>query len=221
MPRSSSTWLLALALLGLGSGCNRIFAPKVVGSGVSATVTRTVAAFDRVKISGTSPLHFRPGPDYKVVLEGDDNLLPLYESNVSAGVLHLGFTGGIHDLKTPFRVSIEAPTLASLDSSGSLDAELEDLSGDTFTLESSGIAKVRVTGEVSKLRFDTAGSLEADAFGLKAEHVFVDSSGVANVRVTAEKTIGVDFKGSGEVRYRGRPQITENRIAGSGKIVPE
>ena len=221
MPHAASACLLTIALLGLGSGCNRIFAPKVVGSGVSATVTRSVAAFDRVKISGTSPLRFRPGPDYKVVLEGDDNLLPLYESTVSAGVLHLGFTGGIHDLKSPFRVSIEAPNLLSLDSSGALEAELEDLSGDTFTLDVSGMTKVRMTGEVGKLRFDSAGTLEADAFGLKADHVYVDASGAANVRVTAVETIGVDIKGSGEVRYRGKPQITENKIAGAGKIVPE
>jgi hypothetical protein len=218
---SLRTACAVLALAALVGGCNRILAPKVVGSGVSASVTRTVAAFDKVKITGTSPLHYRPGPGYKVVLEGDDNLLPLYESNVSGGILHLGFTGGIHELKSPFHVSIEAPTLAALESAGSLDAELEQVRGESFTLDSSGVAKVRATGEVANLRIESAGMMDAQVYDLKARHVFVDASGSADVRVTAEETIGVDIKGSGTVRYRGKPQVTENRVAGAGKIVPE
>ncbi len=221
MLRPTSIVLLALALVPFVGGCNRVFGTKHVGSGVSAKTTRTLDSFDKIKIHGMSPLHFRTGPAFKVEIEGDENLLPLYGSSVSAGVLNLGFGEGSHDLKVPFRVRVEAPSLVSLDASGSLDAELEGLGGESFTLECSGVAKVHATGEVTNLRFEARGALDAEAYDLKARHVFVDVSGSADVHVTALETIGVDIKGAGTVRYRGTPKITENRIAGAGKIVAE
>src|SRR5687767_15740028 len=51
--------------------------PAVAGSGVRTSVTRTVSACDLVDVGGAYDVVVRVGAAPSVVLEGDDNLLPL------------------------------------------------------------------------------------------------------------------------------------------------
>lgn len=227
MLRTTLAVVLTLSSIALCSACHRASGslhfgsgPDHVGSGVSARTTRALPAFERVHVTGAIELHFRPGSAHAIEIQGDDNLLALFESNVSGDTLKLSFGSGSYKPKVPFVVWIEAPRLAGLTSAGSLDADLEQLSGDEFELRTSGATKLRATGQVERASYEGRGSLDVDAFELRAGRVAIDTAGSATLRVTASETLDVDLKGSGEVRYRGNPKITKS-VSGIGKIVPE
>ena len=63
--------------------------PSVAGSGAVTTDTRTVSAFERVDVGGEYDVVIRVGTTRSVVIEGDDNLLPLIRTEVREGTLHI------------------------------------------------------------------------------------------------------------------------------------
>jgi hypothetical protein len=79
--------LLLISLL-LSSGC---YADAIRGSGKSAKESRDLPAFDSVEVGSGIHLTVTTGPLQKVLVEADDNVLPLVETRVSDGRLQIGF----------------------------------------------------------------------------------------------------------------------------------
>src|SRR4030095_7851383 len=64
-------------------------AAPVVGSGVAKTETRPVSGIHSIALGISANLEIRQGTSEGLTITGDDNVLPLVETNVTNGVLEI------------------------------------------------------------------------------------------------------------------------------------
>ena len=88
------------------------------GSGVPATQTRDVPAFDGVELAGGNNVVIRVGGKQSVVVRADDNLLDRVTTRVQSGTLVVGNTPGSVTTKSPMSVVVTVPTLSELTLAG-------------------------------------------------------------------------------------------------------
>ena len=79
------------------------------GSGVAATQSRELPAFDGVELAGGNNVVIRVGGKQSVVVKADDNLLSHVTTEVQAGTLVIGNTPGSLETKSPMSVVVTVP----------------------------------------------------------------------------------------------------------------
>lgn len=190
---------------------------QVVGSGNSATETRELAEFDEIE--------FRVAGDFKVtiaekrtplVIEADDNILPLITTEVVDGRL-------IVDAEKPFKTKhspefkVSVASLNSVIVKGAGDMTVRRLDNYKFSLEISGSADVRLSGKSDELSVVVSGSGDVHAYELSSRQTDISISGSGDVRVSTSEALQVSITGSGDVKYIGKPTVTQ-AIVGSGDV---
>jgi hypothetical protein len=213
---SSSTFVVASALA-LALQAHALDVRAQSGSGVQKAETRNVGNFNRIETSGALALEITIGPaPVSVVVSGDDNIVLRVKTTVSGGVLQIR-TDGVRHTKLPLQVKISLPKLVAIETAGSIQMNVFNLSGERFDLDSSGSTQAVIGGAVDKLVLRLSGAGQVDAGGLIVKDADIDGEGASNVEVNASDKLSVKISGAGEVIYIGRPAITQ-RISGAGKI---
>lgn len=214
--------LPVLALLALlAPACSYVRGPTVVGSGKKASATRTVPSFTEVRATGAFRLEIRSGAAAtSVVVEGDDNIVPLFETNVSGGALELHLPSGSFSPKEPLVVRVEAPSVESVGANGAITTEVEAISGPKFESRLGGACKLRLQGSSDAFRIDASGACDIEAFDLAAGTVEMSLTGSSTARVHASQRLDVSSSGASTVRYRGKPEV-KTSISGSSKVTPD
>lgn len=202
-----------LPTLALSLGC----APAITGSGKVVEDQRALSPFSAVAVSGHLNLKLELGPEQRVVIVGDDNIVPLIEATVSGGKLRLSSTRSYRS-KEDVTVKIVVPKLEGLDLSGATDAYLSKLDGPALTVSASGAAKVSLDGHVDRLALDLSGASEIDGFGLKAKSVNVRASGAGDVKVYASESLEVMASGAVSVEVSGDPKNVSQNVKGAATI---
>jgi hypothetical protein len=106
--------------------------PAVAGSGAVTTQSRPVPAFDRIDIGGEYEVLVHVGASRSVVLEGDDNLLPLIRTEVRNGTLHIESEDDLRP-RDEIRIVIGVETLNAIHSGGSSDVVVRDVRSSALT----------------------------------------------------------------------------------------
>jgi hypothetical protein len=206
--------MLAALLTGLPTlGC------MTCGSGVEQREEREVAAFTEIEVGGIFEVRVEIGPQTRIEVVGDDNIVPKVTTDVEGGILRVASEANLSP-KRGILVLIETPQLDRVDSSGASKIQVEGLKGTRFQLEGSGTTDVSLTGTVDTLELEISGTGAVDAFGLRARHVDVDSSGAGRADVQATDTLSADISGAASVRYRGNPSQVRKSVTGAGSIEP-
>jgi len=204
-------WLVAgLAALALAGCATR-------GNGDASAEDRTVDAFHGVDVGGVFTLEAAEGSPASVRVEGDANLVPLVETRVEDGILHV---------KTLERVSpslalvvrVRTPQLREVDVSGAADATITT-SQPSFELDVSGASDVTIRGTTQSFELDVSGASEVDAAALRAENVDVEASGASEASVTATTSLDAEASGASEIRYGGGATDVKKDVSGAAKIV--
>ena len=157
--------VLIAALAAFGCGISVDWGgPAMAGSGVRTSVGRTVAAFDRVDIGGEYDVVIRVGAAPSVVLEGDDNLLPLIRTEVRNGTLHIDAEEDLRS-REPIRISIGVATLNGVHSGGSSDVAVRDVRTEAFDASVSGSSELTANGDFGNLAASISGSGEIHMSG--------------------------------------------------------
>jgi Putative auto-transporter adhesin, head GIN domain len=203
--------LLTLAL----SACSPVFG--IQGSGVEATVTRTVEPFQRIRIAGSGDAIVRVGEKQRVTIVCDDNLIEHVRTHVDDGTLELGMERGSYRLKKGLRFEISVPRLTGASIAGSGDIDVSGIDAESFDVSIAGSGEVRASGRAERLDVDIAGSGDAALYPLAARSVEVDIAGSGDVAVSASEDLNAQIFGSGSVHYRGDPRV-KRTIAGSGEV---
>jgi hypothetical protein len=189
------------------------------GSGTERRESRQAEAFTEIDVGGIFDVRVQVGPETSVEIVGDDNIVPLVETTVSGGRLHLETSESISpDLDLV--VNITTPDLRALRTSGSCDVNVRGLSGDEFELDASGVADITLAGVVQRLDLELSGAGRVDALGLTAQSVKVDMSGAGKADVHAERSLVADVSGAGSVSYAGNPTDVQRHVSGVGKVRP-
>lgn len=217
IPRS----LVVLALAVVASACTYVHGVDVSGSGTKASETRAVANFTEVRASGAFRLEIRSGAAApSVVVEGDDNLVPLFETEVSGATLKLQMPSGSYSPKVPLVVRVETPSVTDLGASGAISTTVEALTGPEFEAALAGACKLIASGAVSEFRTSSSGASEIQAFDVAADSVVLKLAGASKAHVRAAKSLRVDASGASTVRYRGEPQV-ESSTSGASSVRPD
>ncbi len=204
-PRLLLLLIPAVALAGCG----------LEDDGPPATQTRHVAAFTRLDNPDSVDVRLVVGEPQRVRVRAGEKVVDDVRTDVRDGTLHVSYD---HHGWGGDDVVVEASVkqLDGVVADGSGDIEATGIDAGEFDLRSSGSADIALSGRADRLRLDVDGSGDADVSGLKASDARVSSGGSGNVDVSADR-LDVTLDGSGDVRYRGKPRLTQN-VDGSGDL---
>jgi hypothetical protein len=235
-PRRRIVVLFATALT--LAGVTAVAATSTVkGSGTRRTETRTASGFTGVAFALPGQLEVRLGNAESVVIETDDNLLPLIETKVVRGTLELRPQRDISLDPQSLKVVVTARSIdmLALAGSGSLSADglkgqqlKVDVGGsgsidlsrtevEALAVSMGGSGAIKLGGTARELKLSLAGSGNVSAAALQADEARVSIAGSGVATVTAKSRLKVSIAGSGNVRYQGDPKV-EQSIAGSGTV---
>ena len=233
-----------LFLAAIFAGCFVLVAgagARVVGSGKKVSETRAVSGFHGVELAGEGTLDIAQGDKEEIVLEGEDNILPLIETTVRPdGVLLITFKRGesiqssvsLHykltakaldklTLTGSGRIHTEGKfggerTDVSLPGSGDIVLDQLETSALVVSLDGSGNITVAAGGAGDQqVKLNGSGNYRAEEFKTDAAKISINGSG--NCKVWVEKTLDVSIGGSGNVTHHGGAQV-RSRVTGSGNV---
>ena len=208
--------LLAIFVAASVSGCVSTRLSIVTGSGTQATETRNVDDFTEIKFLGAGRIDVTIGEPQALELSGDDNILPLIETEVTGGKLVIKPTRAIRTT-TPLVLTITVPDVTSLQLDGAGDINITGIDNTRLSVEVAGAGNVMLNGQTENLTINLTGAGRANAENLPAGDVLVTLSGVGQVHVNAVDALDVTITGVGSVTYSGNPEITQN-ITGLGSL---
>jgi hypothetical protein len=211
-PHAAAVVVSLLAFAAALSGCG--------SSGPKVAQTRTVAAFDRIEVDGSSDVDVRTGPRSALRLTAGSKVINHVDTEVQDGTLKIttdwhGFHFGPDFGGTRVRVTV--PSLRGVTIRGSSGVDLHGLAGPSLALRIQGSGDVTASGRVDSLDAEIAGSGDVRLADLAARtaQVRVRGSGDSDLNVSDSLDVGV--AGSGDVTYRGHPTVRSN-MAGSGDL---
>jgi hypothetical protein len=190
------------------------------GSGVMKTETRPAEKFTAVVLSSSANVVIERTGTESLTVTGDDNLIPLFLSQVRDGTLYLSFAKGkSFEGKTPvYRIGVIDLRTLTLDGAGDIDAS--KLEAGTLSVFERGSGDIRLAGEVGDLAVAIDGSGNVNAAKLKAKRAKVAVNGSGDARVNVSDELDAKITGSGDISYLGSPKVTSN-VSGSGSIKPK
>jgi Putative auto-transporter adhesin, head GIN domain len=206
--------VLLLPLLVLGA-CNED-TNTIRGSGNVTTEARPVGKFTAIRLSGVGQLVVERGEAESLTVTVDDNLAPLFLSEVRDGTLYLSVERG----KRPSRSAVYKVTVSDLrdvEVSGAGSMEATGLDGETLSISISGAGSAKASGRADNLRLSVSGAGSLNAARLQARRATAVVSGAGDVTVSASDDLDARVSGAGAIRYIGSPRLT-SQVSGAGSI---
>ncbi len=209
----------------------------VRGSGDIVSEEREVSGFDEIQFTGIGNLIIEQGDEEALVVEADDNIIGLIETEVRGDKLHIGFKRGVNIVptsKVKFYLTVKELDRIDLSGVGSIDCdefETDDLefhisgSGDidfeiiaeSIETSVSGLGDIDLSGEVDFHRVQISGSGKYNAEELGSKDCEVDISGLGSATVNVSDNLDIEINGAGNVYYKGNPHVSQH-ISGLGRI---
>ena len=211
-----TTFVFATALL-VAQGCDVSFS-GIPGSGVAKTEQRTVDDFHAISASGTAAVNVVVGQEKSVTVTFDDNLLELLRTEVVNGELRI-YTDGSYNTKAGLDIQVTVPELDSVTISGVSTLTAANVSGPSFKVNVSGVAKATVSGEVEDLAVSTSGTSKANLKDLIAKNTTVQASGTSNAIVFASQSVDAKSSGTADINVHGAPEDIKQSSSGVSNIV--
>ncbi|MCA3086141.1 MAG: DUF2807 domain-containing protein [Rhodocyclaceae bacterium] len=204
------------------------------------TETRDVTGFSGISLSLPAKVTIKQGNKEGVIIESDDNFLPLIETVVERGQLRIRPTEKNMSFKgrsMKLNITIDAINIESLSVSGSGDivadelnspklrtsiagsgeVNIKSLTSDSVKVSIAGSGDLNLGGTTNELEGSIAGSGSIKADRLKAKNVVVKVAGSGEATIWATDTMKLSIAGSGDVKYWGEAKVTQS-VAGSGSI---
>lgn len=219
------------------TGClNHSLISGVQGSGKIKTESREVENFSSILLKGSAHIYLSQAESFSVKIESDDNIIPVIETKVIKSQLIISNKESIN--ASQLNIYISMPKLEnytvegsgklignnqlkcdklSLNIDGSGEISLDLLAKDVDLLISgSGDAKFAGQCENFKINIDGSGDVKALDMATKTSYYQINGSG--NIIGFVNETLSAEINGSGDISYKGSPQILKSKKSGSGKI---
>lgn len=227
---------VAFAALAVPAAAAWAWGDTVKGNGAITQETRALGSFKGIALSVPAQVQVRMGNVESVSIETDGNILPLVETVVEKGTLHIrpsrrNLNLQPHTLKVVVQArqigqlaiggggSIKAAELKTpkleLDIGGAGSIEVNGLESDSVVTSVGGSGDVKLGGTTRKFTVSIGGSGDVKAGQLRAEDVSVNIGGSGDVTVWAAKSLSAAIAGSGDIDYYGDPQV-KTAVVGSG-----
>jgi hypothetical protein len=205
------------ALVLVLAGCNVGFT-GIAGSGTPRSEVRPAAGATEVAVSGALSVDIGPGPEAKVDVSGDDNLVPLITTEMNGGRVEINSKKSIRT-KVPLVIRVSLPKLTGVSVSGASNAVVHDAKGDKLELVAKGASRLRVDGAVHELTLEVSGASDADLDQLAVERATATLSGSSEAQVAVSKALHANLGGASTLKYRGDPPELKQEVAGASSLV--
>jgi hypothetical protein len=196
--------------------------PTTEGSGVAAVETRSLSSFTAVDLAGTNDVRVNIGPEQKVLVRADDNLVAQVTTQVRKGTLVVSEHGSF-EAATPMSVEVTVPGLEALTLSGAGTGTLsvEGVDAPRFSVRLDGTGLVVVRGRADHVDATLAGTGNAQLQDLVARDVVATVLGTGRLQVHATRSLGASVSGTGSIVYDGNPRQVTRSVTGTGAISEE
>lgn len=215
--------LATLISIGL-TGCVIVIADgkdSIKGNGTMTSETRSIPSATGLRIENRERIDMEVdvnvGGAPSLVIEGDDNLVPLVHTEVRGDTLRV-WTDNRMSSSKPIHVRYTAPRLESLESTGSVRTEVQGLAGGPLTIAHTGSGHLELRGHVERLDVRHSGSGQLYADGLESRNAMVNmvGSGRVNIGSVRGESLRVATSGSGSFYARGIVHTLDVQLQGSG-----
>lgn len=228
-----------IAIFTVTTSCSFAFT-GIKGDGNVVKQERNVGPFSGIDVGGAFKVYLTQGDQEKVVVEADENLMDVIETEVHGGTLKISTKEDIRDSKA-LNIYITFKTLHELEVSGAChltgenkfslgDLELDcsgasdvvlKFSAESVEMDCSGASKVELYGSAEKVELDLSGASSLDAFEFEANKLEADVSGASHGRMTVKETLSADVSGAAGFKYKGEPTINDIDVSGAGSLKKE
>lgn len=229
--------LLAGCTFYIPSGLQRM----VTGSNVVIQENREVSEFNAVSLNGAGELTITQGEKESLVIEAENNLLPLIKSQVRNGVLVIDFDSeGPNAVVRPtksIKFDLSVKKLNSIVVAGAALVRSEGLKSDrlTVTVDGAGLVKlngveatevlttmngtgsVELSGNVVRQVVTLNGLGNYETHDLNSKNALVTVNGAGGATLRADENLVVSINGAGSISFYGNPRVTQN-IMGVGVV---
>ncbi len=196
-----------------------LFLFQLEASAQTATVTRSLSAFDKVAISGGfDAVILKEGSAESVTLEVKGIDADKIKTEVKNGTLEIGMKKGVYG-NFKATVTVTYRNIEEIANSGSSDVETQSvIKGDKFSYAGSGSGDFRGSFDVKKLEIAISGSSDMTLKG-KAEkqEIAISGSGDVNASELKGKEAEVAISGSGDVKLSVSGPVRSS-VSGSGDV---
>ena len=211
----------------------------ISGNGNVTEEVRDISGFDGIHLSSGIDVLLSQGEDYEVIVEADENLMEVIETDLKGSMLVIGTDRVNIRRARSKRVHVTLPELSglkissagdcegqtpfvcdelrlSISSAGDLSLEVEAGRID-LDISSSGDARLSGRAEVFDADLSSAGDL--NAFDLIAEEVNVSVSSAGDARVHATREISMTASSAGNIYYTGDARVVRSSSSSAGDII--
>ncbi|MBK8501175.1 MAG: DUF2807 domain-containing protein [Saprospiraceae bacterium] len=206
---------------------------SIRGEGAITTKTLNISNHSGLDLAVAGNLVISQGPIQEVQATGHPNIIDRIKERVSGGVWTIDLENG-HYKDYELTIHVTIPNLNSIALSGSghvvvndftnqddlaIDLEgsgridLNTFSGtENIDIDISGSGTVNGYKQLSSMKdihINISGSGDYHGFPIKTDECHINITGSGNCNVSVRNSLEVTIKGSGTVRYRGNPTITD------------
>jgi hypothetical protein len=206
----------------------------VHGSGNQKSEDRKIGNFSRINISGGFKVILKQDSSMSLKITADDNLLKYIKAEVSGDRLRIysrrSFcnTGEITlNIGVRHLVEIRASGAVDVQSDGKITTQdihfklsgatkvTMDLNAARVTTDGSGATELNLKGQATSHDIDLSGSGKVYALDFVVSNCNISTSGVGHSEVNVLKSLSVHSNGASEVKYRGNPNVTNDKSGAS------
>lgn len=230
--------ILAISAALILNGCNFNLNTGERGNGNVVTEERSVSEdFTEVKASAGMDVFLTEGSENKIVVEADENLLPLIKTEVKDGKLTITTSGNIgfykskkvyvtykelNDITASSGAEIIGNSVIrserlSLQSSSGAEIKVEVFSKELSAKTSSG-ADIEVSGKASSFNAQASSGSELDAAKLQTINCIAKASSGANISVNVKENLETNVSSGADINYYGNPVSVNSNRSSSGSV---
>ena len=218
---------------------NHISAGSITGAGSIIRVDYEAAGFNKIAVSSVVRLYYSYAENWDVYMELHENLADEIMVSARGDTLLIESRGNING-NNPDRIPalyVSAPVLEGIVVEGLLLIEEGDqIAGDVFTLDVSGVLTGFLSLDVKELYVRTSGVGEINlegaagsavlrnsgvgavkAFNLETKDAEAEVSGVGSIEINCSGTLVAKVSGIGSIEYKGNALVAADS-SGIGQI---
>ncbi len=208
----------------------------VKGSGSVKEVSKELAPFHSLRLSGKGIIHFVQGSQHAMTIRAEENIMRVMKVEQNNEQINISYTRNFTTQNIPEFI-VTLPDLRNVDIDGMARVTNEgtmniqrlavnisgkakcdlDLKCETIELRLGGNAIVNLRGECETIRVSITGKADVAAQQLHAQRGIIRLIGQGNTELNVEEFLDVELNGAGSVTYLGSPEL-KTRINGSGTI---
>ncbi len=209
----------------------------IKGNGNVVKQERKISSFDGIEVGGAFKVYLTQGNTEELVVEADENLLDVIETEVRGSMLKISTSEDIRDSKA-LNIYITFKNIEELDVSGACEMTSENkfklgdldldcsgasdvmlkLTATTIEMDCSGASGMDLYGSAETLSIEISGASHIDASDLEVKNCDAEVSGASSAKVFVTAELSAEVSGAGSLKYTGDPIIKSHEVSGAGSM---